>query len=126
MEISCIESIYGTPRIDVEWQAAVVVQGPHYGEITRDVIRNFLGYNSRILVIVSTYSPEDDDLSRHLSAFENHMVLEGVLIYVFVKPPSEAEAPDFWRTNRWNQNLQRLTSSHSRSEVIYSSRRLIR
>lgn len=97
-----IESIQGVPR-DISWEAAIVIQGPYHEGLTMDIIRTFLSRNTNILVIVSTYT------SHALTPFEKYMMDEGVLVYITIHEPP-ASYQDFWRTNRWNQNLQRLSS----------------
>lgn len=117
--ISVIDSIsvrsIGSPQIGIVWNAAVVFQGVYVKNRTRAAIDETLSRNSRILVIVSTYLPSDEEDGRRpigsfLSPFENACVASGILVFLFSTPPSENSAPNFWRTNSANQNLQRLTS----------------
>lgn len=98
-----IDNIQGVCRDDVPWEAAIVIQGPHHGDLTRDIIRTFLGRNNNVLIIVVTYG------NPILSPFERYMMDDGVLVYITIREPPESYT-DFWLTNRWNQNLQRLSS----------------
>ncbi len=86
-------------------RTAIVVQGPHYGDSTRKVIREFLANNKDVLIIISSYEADAsamDDWERQLEA-------EGTAIYIFSAEPPRSNT-EFWRTNFANQNLQRLTS----------------
>lgn len=98
-----IDSIQGIPRNDVDWEAAIVIQGPYHEGLTMDIIRTFLSRNTNILIIVSTYTPHV------VTPFEKYMMDEGVLVLITIHDPPSSFA-EFWRTNRWNQNLQRLSS----------------
>lgn len=83
----------------------IVIQGPHYGDNTRIVIRQFLIKNPNVQIILSTYK-ESESL---LNPWEKYLQDRGKVIYIFTEPPPRSE-DCFWRTNFANQNLQRLTS----------------
>lgn len=90
--------------------------------MTQSVIPEILGRNpNTVLLIVSTYAPEAEKQAREpygtfLSAGEKSYLSDkssphyGQVVYLFLNEPSHQEYPDFWRTNKMNQNLQRLSS----------------
>lgn len=114
LEKSCIDHVYGEPTARV-WHSAIVLQGPYHKESTPIVIREFLERNREdVLIIVSTYLPPDTTPKDLLSPFELDIIdrkslYNGRLVYIFVNTPP-AENVDFWKTNKSNQNLQRLSS----------------
>lgn len=69
-----------------------------------------------VLVIVSTYHEGEQSLDSQLTDYERSIVLDrsgrhvGRLVYLFSKIPSKTTYPNFWKSNHWNQNLQRLSS----------------
>lgn len=118
MEESALQYVLGEPLAKRTWSTAVVLQGPWVPLHTERAIRVFLERNTPdVLVIVATYHPPGcrtaDDF---LSDYEKNIVLRhqgphvGRLVYLFINEPSRETYPDFWRTNYWNQNLQRLSS----------------
>ncbi len=103
----CTEFTVGEIDRTKNYQYAFVVQGPYYEEYTPKVIKLFLERNSTAAVIVTTYLSRDS-LEHARSESLTHC---GRLVYISVKLPLPEEEPDFWRTNRVNQNCQVLTSS---------------
>ncbi len=116
LESTSVEYILGEPSPHVEWEAAIVLQGPYLPGSTDVATRIFLDRNSlKTLIIVATYLPPDEHNGDRcpgtfLTQHERDAVDSGRLVYLFVREPNRAEFPDFWRTNQRNQNLQRLTS----------------
>lgn len=118
-----MEFVLGRPREDQIWEAAIVLQGPYKSKYTPTVIRMFLERNDpNFLIIVSTYMPSQESIGEELcgtflSSFEKSIVLPseenpytGRLVYLFLRLPDKNEEREFWRTNYWNQNLQRYSS----------------
>lgn len=124
LERTSLEGILGEPSPDVDWKAAIVLQGPYVREHAPNTVRIFLERNPPdVLVIVATYIADekertgDELLGSFLSDFEKsilfddpHHMYAGRLVYTFVRIPSKQDEPDFWRTNIANQNMQRLSS----------------
>jgi hypothetical protein len=105
LEESCETIILGHIDMERNWESAVILQGP-YSTHTSKAIDIFLRRNSNLIVIVSTYKGEQtSDIDKKLSEHE-----ESRLIFILNKMPDRQRHPDFWKTNHWNQNLQRLTS----------------
>lgn len=121
LEQTSIEASLGKPAVDRQWEAAIIVQGP-YTSNTATSVRVFIERNDiTVLVIVSTYLPDaerngDARIGTFLSDFEKDIVVReqgphvGRLIYLFVRTPSKEQHPEFWKTNYYNQNSQRLSS----------------
>lgn len=119
--MSNIQATLGRMNKERIWQAAIILQGPRLAT-TAIAIREFLERNdTSTLLIVTTYLPVDEEkgdafIGSYLTPFEKQIVIDeqgphvGRLIYLFLKTPPREECPDFWRTNVWNQNLQRLSS----------------
>lgn len=117
-----VECYLGKISDTTKWSAAIIIQGPFIPSITEKIIKIFLERNPKdVLIIVSTYSPEDEKQGRvtrgtYLSPWEKDIVIHeegehvGRLVYIFVQPPSRQESPDFWSCNQQNKNLQRLTT----------------
>lgn len=86
-------------------ESCIVIQGLHYGDDTRTVIRQFMSKNPNILIIISTY----EESKTMLDDWEKYLAIDGKLVYIFSHPPARTEEA-FWNSNFANQNLQRLTS----------------
>lgn len=123
LEDSRIEHILGHADPERKWEFAIILQGPRFKSSTAEAVRIFLENNDpeTVLLIVSTYlsSAErlgDEPAGSSLSQFERDIVMEnkgphsGRLVYLFLKPVDKDEFPDFYRTNYWNQNNQRLST----------------
>lgn len=93
-----------------KFRGAIVIQGPYIKPQTERSVRIFLERNPpEILVIVSTYIAAE----KLLSPFEKEILISkkgpyvGRLVFLFSDIPTSSE---FYKTNYWNQNFQRLTS----------------
>jgi hypothetical protein len=98
------------------WESAIILQGPRHPKHTPLCIKELFEHNCDSLLIISTYLPDDESIGNaivgsHLSDFEKTNCLpSGRVVYLFINPPNKVEFSDFWTTNFWNQNLQRLSS----------------
>lgn len=81
------------------FESAIVIQGPFKEHDTHNTITMMTERNPQSLIILSTY--ETPLLSSEKC--EN-------IVLILNKIPSKEKYPDFWLTNFYNQNLQRLTS----------------
>lgn len=112
-----VDAILGQPTPDRVWLGAIVLQGPYYGVHTERAVREFLQRNpSTTLVILSTYLPPVEGAINSLSEFERQQLTNprsrfyGRFICISCRVPSETEYPEFWKTNKTNQNLQRFST----------------
>jgi hypothetical protein len=101
------QEIYGLAEVKgKKWDAAIVLQGIFYKE-TETVMEEFLGRNSNVLIILSTYL---GDVKLMDDLYKLALECKGGLVIIMSSEPSREKFPDFWRTNHANQNLQRYTS----------------
>jgi hypothetical protein len=87
------------------WDAAIVIQGPFIQGKTNKVIEGFKKNNKNCLLIIASYYFD----TTHISPYEDSLIALGEMVILLVPFPPSTNT-EFWKTNHWNQNLQRLTS----------------
>lgn len=88
--------------------SAIVIQGNYVKDQSENTIRIFFNRNPESLIVVCSYTNNILDFDP-----EGKWTTElssGRLVFLFIDYPCKTKFFDFWKTNFFNQNLQRLTS----------------